>query len=320
MGGNLRLLNLSNEIVSSQPLKVTNDLLFRLDEDLFQFTEALNSRFFASYGKKIWKNSLLDNFSGSTKVLLQEKNALLKSEISDIDMLIPNGLGADLISFLKCNRNHTFGNFLLLAVKEQPNDEIANSRGTNIIVRWESQNIQIDFAPTDMTNLQWANFCHSSHVDDLTLGIKGVFHKYLVQALVESESTLFEDENVILTPKSKLPSLGFAPTIMKDYAAELHMNSFSVEKGLCLNRLTKVDKAYDWDTRRRINYFKLTEPANKNYNKSVSQIFDFIFKDSKYDERFESFVGILALLTERHRQFSIANIYEIFINKLFSDE
>lgn len=91
---------------------------------------------------------------------------------------------------------------------------LAYQKTDQYITIWETaygQRFQIDFEPSEFVGdapTDWALFCHSSPLEDLEMGIKGVFHKHLLRALNAP------DVRDVLIKKSK----GFKETKSAEYA------------------------------------------------------------------------------------------------------
>jgi hypothetical protein len=151
---------------------------------------AINKAFQKQMGKPIWNAELFASkafLSGSAFHFFNGKIddktfTKVKSSVGDIDTQVDKELDAQLKEFLTQNKGKTFGPFTLVGFK--------TSAGQHISL-WHldepSINIQVDLEMVDFNEkghpTEWSNFSHSSAWEDMTKGVKGVAHKYLLRAL-----------------------------------------------------------------------------------------------------------------------------------------
>ena len=105
----------------------------------------------------------------------------VKPKVGDIDTQINAQQREGLEQFLQSVQGKQVGGATFLGYK------LGNEQFSSM---WEFQNppvkIQIDFEFVDFDKgepTSWAKFSHSSSWDDLQAGVKGVFHKFLIQSL-----------------------------------------------------------------------------------------------------------------------------------------
>lgn len=150
---------------------------------------AINAGFKKQMGKPIWSDALFKSkqfLSGSAfhfaNLEIDDKTFTKhKPSVGDIDTQVDKDMDAELKDFLTKNKGKRFGPVKLIGFKTSAGQHITlwNLRDPGI-------NIQIDFELVDFENgmpTEWAQFSHSSDWDDMTLGVKGVAHKYLMRAL-----------------------------------------------------------------------------------------------------------------------------------------
>ena len=183
-GGNVRI-----DDTDAERIDLTKHNRTTITKKLDAALRAINAGFKKETGKPIWSDALLkskDFLSGSAfhffnPEIDDETFKKHKSSVGDIDTQVDKNMDAELKSFLTANKGKTFGPVTLIGFKTSAGQHITlwrlNDPGINVQVDLE----MVDFengAPTE-----WSNFSHSSSWDDMTKGVKGVAHKYLLRAL-----------------------------------------------------------------------------------------------------------------------------------------
>lgn len=150
---------------------------------------AINAGFKKEVGKPIWNDALMKSkkfLSGSAFHFFNPEIAddmfkKYKNSVGDIDTQVDKNMDTEIKDFLTKNKGKSFGPMKLIGFK--------TSAGQHISL-WHledpSMNIQIDLEMVDFENeepTEWSNFSHSSSWEDMTKGVKGVAHKYLLRAL-----------------------------------------------------------------------------------------------------------------------------------------
>lgn len=151
--------------------------------------KAINAGFKKEFKKNIWSDALLASkkfLSGSAFHFFNDKISdsefvKYKNSVGDIDTQVDKNLEGDLKEFLTKNKGKQFGPVTLVGHKTSAGQHITlwNLADPGI-------NIQIDLELVDYENdepTEWSNFSHSSSWEDMTQGVKGVAHKYLLRAL-----------------------------------------------------------------------------------------------------------------------------------------
>ena len=184
-GGNL---SIGSHEAQNLDLKVTNRnfMVPKLNELL----NAINVEYNKSFKQSLWSPKLLASgefLSGSSlhffnvKGIDDETFVAKKPSVGDIDTMVDKTKESNLQQFLTAYTDKQIGPATFLGF-QRGNEQFSGL--------FELQDppvkIQIDFefvafekdTPTD-----WARFSHSSSWDDLQAGVKGVFHKWLIQSL-----------------------------------------------------------------------------------------------------------------------------------------
>jgi len=262
----------------------------------------LNDAFKLQNGLYLWKPQVLtDNliFSGSTKHLFDEAIADdhlkdHKSKFGDIDTMIDETLKKTLKEFLEKHNSEKFGDLELIGTK---------TTGGQIITLWKFEkyktNIQIDFEDVEFTAegepTEWSHFSHSSPFEDLTSGIKGVFHKLLLGSL--------------MAPK-KVDAVEQLKTKQKEIIAGTHTLSV---KGM--------REKYKVIGKHESGKPLVMATNSTEYIRNFIEIFYEVF--GKYPEpkpdvkKFWSFKGLIELIQDYMERNQIEDVRESFIEKLY---
>lgn len=152
--------------------------------------KAINAGFKKFAKKPIWSDALMQSkkfLSGSAfhffNSEINDKTFLkYKPSVGDIDTQVPKELETELADFLTASKGKTFGPVKLIGHKTTAGQHITLWRLVDPGI-----NIQIDLEMVDFDHngdpTEWSQFSHSSAWEDMTKGLKGVAHKYLMRAL-----------------------------------------------------------------------------------------------------------------------------------------
>jgi len=191
MGGNYRY-ELDGKLISGNSLKFKSEnARNRFTTDVKEMLSSLNDGFSSMFGKLLWPElesyiSDLLIFGGSTEHIFDpnisdEEFSYYKETFSDLDIYIPQAgeRGSSLIKFLDQNKGSMLGSkFKIIGTKVQPNEILANDRGTNTIFQYVDGKgnpyIQFDFMPqpipvqgedekTSKALKSWVKLSHSSN-------------------------------------------------------------------------------------------------------------------------------------------------------------
>lgn len=221
MGGNSRALEVDGSIrvwrgkpafAHKLPLKeigrktIVSEIRILLD--------SINTYFNEIYGLEIWDPKLINSielFNGSARSFfdssIDEQTYInVKPLLGDIDITVPKHLSNKLWNFLK-DLEGTLLTENIIYVGSNKTSEVSVGEQINSVfeltVHGKRYLFQIDWEFVDFLNgkpTEWATFSKSSDFQDMKLGIKGVFHKYLLRALTRNASIL--KQVIVLTPTS----------------------------------------------------------------------------------------------------------------------
>ena len=162
-----------------------SDIVKKIDAALI----SINNQFKKEHGRPIWNDALLKSkkfLSGSAfhffNGAIDDKTFTKhKSSVGDIDTQVDKTMDAEIKDFLTKSKGKTFGPVTLIGFKTSAGQHISLWR-----LKDPGINIQVDLEMVDFENdepTEWSNFSHSSSWEDMTQGVKGVAHKYLLRAL-----------------------------------------------------------------------------------------------------------------------------------------
>lgn len=150
---------------------------------------AINNAFARQYKTPLWSPELLKKqtfLSGSSlhffnvKGISDEEFIAKKPKVGDIDTMVAREAEPNLEAFLTTNKGKVFGPATLIGF-QRGNEQFSSL--------WALQDppikvqIDLEFVAQDVSGpTDWARFSHSSSWEDLQAGIKGVFHKFLIQS------------------------------------------------------------------------------------------------------------------------------------------
>ena len=239
MGGNATFIHSDGRETSAEKIDMVKTGRKEFTTKFIKLFKELNKQFFKKNKVKLWQdeNKLVtgEMFNGSTSFIFDlnikdEEILKYKKSSGDLDVIVPKHLKQELFTFLVPLQGKEI-------VKDIEFIGITNAKnfGETIICIFAATfgdykvMAQVDFEllPVDEagTPNEWAKFSHSSSFDDAKIGIKGVGHKYLIQAIIGAASV--RDDIVVVTNKStiekpRLKKLDGLPRMLK----------FSVDRGV----------------------------------------------------------------------------------------
>ena len=163
--------------------------------ELNNLLHSINNEYAAQHQDNLWRPGLLKSqkfLSGSSLHLFNtaipdEEFVKHKPKVGDIDTQVNKKFEGSLENFLQMHQGKQIGSATLLGYSK------GNEQFSSL---WELQNppikIQIDLEFVEYADdepTEWAQFSHSSDWSDLTQGVKGVFHKYMMRALTSNSAT-----------------------------------------------------------------------------------------------------------------------------------
>lgn len=298
-GGNL---SINGHEAQHLDLKVTNRSF--MVPKLNQLLTAIDATYAKIFKEPLWSPKLLASgefLSGSSlhffnvKGISDETFIQNKPTVGDIDTMVDKQKEQNLQDFLNGYINKKIGPAKLLGFQRGNEQFSALFEMTDPPVK-----IQIDFEfvkfqdgkPTD-----WARFSHSSAWDDLQAGVKGVFHKWLIQAF----TALTRKEFILrkMQGRGKLRQEVDTPTID-------NMFSFAVSSKEGGGLRAKYEPVMDGNKPLVIDGLPvMREAPTSGYEQDISQIFSKILgekltpQEAKVlENNFWSFNGLLQVMNK----------------------
>ena len=274
----------------------------------------INSAFNKMYGVPLWNPDLIKNkefLSGSAfhffnVKIPDDQFTRVKSSVGDIDTMVDKDLADKAKDFLTKATGKQFGPAKLIGFKPNPGQD-------TFISLWQltdpKVNVQIDMELVDYDKgspTEWSKFSHSSAWEDLSVGVKGVFHKYLLRSLTHKDA---KDRYIQMKTKLK-----------KVTAADL---AFAVTGGV----RRKFEPVIDPKTKKPavaddgLSIFKEIPASESKYTTDVKGMFTLLIgrKPVKGEEKYlGSFVGVLSLINKYFTNEDKTKIAQAFMALLFS--
>ena len=304
-------------------LQVTNrSVIVPILNDLLA---GINSTYQAQYKQPLWDPKLLKSqkfLSGSSLHFFNVKGipdkvfVEKKPKVGDIDTMVAKEKETDLENFLTANINKTMGPGKLLGF-QRGNEQFSSL--------WELQDppikIQIDLEYVQFNKDEptpWSRFSHSSDWNDIQAGVKGVFHKYLIQSFAVLSKRDFILRKLAGRGKNK---------IWQDVPTSDAMFSFAVSSkeggGLrakytpVLNPTTNEPEMQDGLP------VMLALPAS-GYEQDIGKMFQSLFgvkmnpkAAEQLAEKFWSFTGLLEVMNKLLEPEEKSRVLGSFLNKTF---
>lgn len=264
---------------------------------------AINLAFYKQFKTPLWNSKLLKNktfLSGSSLHFFNTKGIDSKSFVSskptvgDMDTMVDKTKEQQVSEFLTAYEGKKIAGATLIGFK--PGNE-------QLISLWKlnkpNMKIQIDFEFVDYKNgipTEWAKFSHSSAWEDMQLGIKGVFHKYLIQALTRLTSQEFYLRKAVGRGKARAE---------QDILTKDNMYSFAIASkeggGLRLKYEHVLDNKGHAEYKNNLPVLK-AKPTT-GYEQDVGRIFSTLFSEYNTSGKvgkndFWSFTGLAKVINE----------------------
>lgn len=352
MGGNSRALDLSGQIKlwKGRPAFAEKIDLQQVHRSVLQFdiraiVESINMYHDSSLGFPIWSNEALEGttiYNGSSMLFMDEnisdKEFLkYKPTLGDLDITVPLQHKLSLWQLLRD----------LEGVQLTENVIYVGSNRTTETSIGQQINSVLEFKPTkslfqidwefvlyeDKVPTKWSKFSKSANWDDMKLGIKGVFHKYLLRAITRNASLL--NDVAVLTPSSGCGSEAEVISLTKRILGFMHLTQEDEDEFNKLNKelnsiRPKLSKPFIGKTinqyafsilygiRDKIQFqfdatgaplivdgkraIKITPVENSTYIDNPKDIFTLLFqREPSVDDllALESFTGLVGLIKDR---------------------
>ena len=288
----------------------------------------IDNKFTAMFKKPLWSQQLLASrqfLSGSslhlfnTTGISDELFVAKKPRIGDIDTQCNVELKPEIQQFLQANIGAEFGDARLMGYKPSPGSK-------QFITLFQFQDppitVQVDLELgkyDTQTNEPdaWFKFSHSSDWVDINAGIKGVFHKFLYQALsgIARPASFYKGSDHGLGSNAqpmayiaKLQGRGKKRGIViSDEPKSVSLLTFSVSSdaggGVRYRYKPYIDPATNQPMRiNGIPVLEKVESADSTYNQNLDAQFELFFghaPDSNESRLQQSFIGTLDLVNVR---------------------
>jgi hypothetical protein len=285
--------------------------------------DSINAGFQQTAGGPLWSPKVLKArkyLSGSSLHFFNtdipdDEFERVKPKVGDIDTQVNKAVEPQLQQWLDSVKGQVVGNARFLGYSR------GNEQYSSL---WELTDppikVQIDFEFVDYSEkdqpTDWAAFSHSSSWDDISQGIKGVFHKFLIQSLSKIASEEFILRKVhkrtgkITDKVEKDSMISFAVSSKEGGGLRAKYEPVLDEKG----RPLEID-----------GLPVLRELPPGNYDKDISSIFQTIFgkrvnRDTlkKVLPKAWSFTGLLELMNTVLPQEEKESVLDSFVDKLFA--
>ena len=317
-GGNLAI---GQDQAQSIDLKVHNRAF--IVPILTKLLYGINDGFAAVNQKPLWNPALLQKgefLSGSslhffnTKIP-DEQFEKVKPKVGDIDTQVDKLMEKELEGWLNSVKGKLIGGGKLIGF-ERGNEQYSSL--------WELQDppikIQIDleFVAFDKEEpTAWSKFSHSSDWEDIQAGVKGVFHKWLIQSFTDLTTRDFLLRKLVGRGKAR---------VEQDVPANDNLLSFAVSSkeggGLRPKYEPVTDEAGQPLIVDGLPVMRALPPAG--YEQDIGKIFALIFGDridpkkaKQLSTKFWSFTGLLDVMTQVLSPEEQQQVVQAFIHKLY---
>ncbi len=308
-GGNVEI-----DGIAAQRLDLNKISRSKVVAEIDKALKIINSTFNKMYGVPLWSPELIANkefLSGSAfhffnVKIPDDQFTKVKSSVGDIDTMVDKDLAEKAKDFLTKATGKQFGPAKLIGFKPSPGQD-------TLISLWQFNDppvaVQVDMELVDYDKgspTEWSKFSHSSAWEDLSAGIKGVFHKYLLRSLTHKDA---KDRYIQMKTKLK-----------KVNASDL---AFAVTGGVrekfapVIDPKTKKPAVADDG----LGIYKEIPASEGNYTTDIKGMFTLLIgrKPAKGEEKYlGSFVGVLELINKYFTQEDKNKIASAFMALLFS--
>jgi hypothetical protein len=284
----------------------------------------INNAFAKTYKKPLWQPQLLQSkqfLSGSslhffnTKGITDQEFVSKKPKVGDIDTQVNKENEQELEQWLSTSQGKMVGNAKFLGF-QRGNEQFSSL--------WELQDppikvqIDLEFVAFDKDEpTPWSKFSHSSSWDDLNAGVKGVFHKFLIQSLASLSRKDFLLRKAVGRGKAKE---------IQDIPTTDNMVSFAVSSKEGGGLRAKYEPVLDANGQPVVvDGMPVMQalPAS-GYEQDIGKIFGSIFgtrlnpkQAAQLESKYWSFVGLIdamnTLVTPEEKQ----SVLSAFIDKIF---
>jgi hypothetical protein len=284
----------------------------------------INNSFAKKYKKPLWQPQLLQSkqfLSGSslhffnTKGITDQQFVEKKPKVGDIDTQVNKENEQELEQWLSTSQGKMVGNAKFLGF-QRGNEQFSSL--------WELQDppikvqIDLEFVAFDKDEpTPWSKFSHSSSWDDLNAGVKGVFHKFLIQSLASLSKKDFLLRKAVGRGKAKE---------IQDVPTTDNMVSFAVSSKEGGGLRAKYEPVLDANGQPLvIDGMPVMQalPAT-GYEQDIGKIFGSIFgsrlnpkQAAQLESKYWSFVGLIDAMNTLVSPEEKQSVLSAFIDKIF---
>jgi len=241
MGGNARAyLKSTGQYTQAEKIPLQKIGRNNFVKKITDLLKKINAEYYKKYKSKLWENEgILQNgmaFNGSTSYIMNPKYndfeiEKFKPTAGDLDIAVPEDCKLRLSVFL----DNIEGKEIIKGVRYMGCNQ--NGLGDQInavfLIKFSDEitvaaQVDFEFLPFENNSpTEWGKFSHSSSFEDQKEGVKAVFHKYMIRAIIGAMGT--RTDIVIATKTS-------TPDNIKLSNSKVHqipkMLKFSVQKGV----------------------------------------------------------------------------------------
>ena len=335
----------------AEPIDLASGRIKRQEfkDNVIEMLKVLDDKFEDDHGSPIWdpneRNSILDSgdaFSGSSRHLFAPANVLsdeefvnYKPSVGDVDLTIPEQTIEKL--FYTLNQIDIEGGFPLTDKivyighnkKSEKNDQI-NALFSYI---WDSDApngegetlFQIDFEASEYEEgkpTAWAKFSHSSAWEDVKEKISGVSHKYILEVIAANGNP--PPINVHLaTPSATAEKPKISYEIDKETGLKVPVKLRGTKTLDIISGYGSRYKLLDWQHNGNAVYKYLVRAEREDATRIIKEIFIGLFKVEPTEEDledFESFTGILKIMSRVMSSENIIKVYKGYVDRLYGKD
>ena len=275
-------------------------------EVLSDLLHKINNLFAQQFKEPLWHENSVEAqkfLSGSTarffdKKISDEEFVRVKPTVGDIDTQAPDKHAETIKQFLTSLIGKKVGDVQFIGFG--PGNSQYSSMW-QVMLKDLPVKLQIDFeygkhdSETGLPT-EWQDYSHSSSWEDLSAGIKGVFHKYIDRALPYASSVTTKYVARVLRTSTKI-----SPTTVTDSDYSFAVSGpggGGVSRKYIPYNDPETGEPMEKDG---IPVMQLLEPANRQYIQNLAQQFEIFFgqKPNKQDQQLKnSFIGTVELSTK----------------------
>ena len=310
-GGNLSV-EVDGEVFTADKVDFFKHERKEIKEITFDILNKLNRIHSEKFGNLLFKD-IKQLFNGSSDFIFSndyddDTIKRYKPTMGDVDVVIPREYAENVFKIL--NSGFKGDNWVFIKSNRTSVEALGNQINSLFKYKLKSGtiNLQIDFEITDFEDgnpTKWTKFSHSSSLEDLLLGIKGLHHKYILRALIGSVS---ERDDIVIATKNSTPQ----KIRIKKIEELPRMLKFSVDLGVREAYAPMLDNGVQVMYQGK-KVFKEIDTKDSNYIKDVDVISNMIFKKNVDIGSFKSIIDSLKLLDSK----VIEKVFERYTNLLW---